>query len=315
MLLIDPSMSARHIIALQKPQNAGSSLRTNRGIRIVAIGITRLWQLSGHSVVADWFCVVGSYIIVTRRSHRLSAFQIRIIQFLDAVTGNSVNAPLGNGVTHPWTGFSCRNDAQATRLGIPFISSHSPQRSHWDCKRWAAHEPIGAAYWSWRPKQSVASKVAQAHYFLTLKSVDFFWTWIQIKILVKTWFSLLGECMSWKLQWEFILFGPNSLLSRHWWWGWRFAFPSPPMWTSTPSPRKTLLTFCLLMSDDFWVLLCFPSDRSVLAPSRNCAETTAMAGKSRALRRKSKTPQKNARNLKWTLLSLAFYNTPSFGQF
>ena len=39
----------------------------------------------------------------------------------------------------------------------------------------------------------------------------------------------------------------------------------------------TLLTFSLLIREDFWVFLPFLSDRTVFTPSDKCAEDTAVA--------------------------------------
>ena len=43
--------------------------------------------------------------------------------------------------------------------------------------------------------------------------------------------------------------------------------------------KAALLTFSLLISEDFWVFLPFLSDRSVFVASDECAESTATAGK------------------------------------
>ena len=41
----------------------------------------------------------------------------------------------------------------------------------------------------------------------------------------------------------------------------------------------TLLIFSLLVSEDFWVLLSFLSDRSAKIPCNKCAENTGIAGR------------------------------------
>ena len=50
----------------------------------------------------------------------------------------------------------------------------------------------------------------------------------------------------------------------------------------------TLLTFSLLISEDFWVFLSFLSDRSAFVPSDKCAENTPIAGK------REKNPEKSS---------------------
>ena len=40
-----------------------------------------------------------------------------------------------------------------------------------------------------------------------------------------------------------------------------------------------LLSFSLLISEDFWIFLSFLSDRNVFMPSDKCAENTAIVGK------------------------------------
>ena len=90
------------------------------------------------------------------------------------------------------------------------------------------------------------------------------------------------------------------------WWPWTHMTP-PIAWpiTHDPTHRMThcgthqnpidrdiwkwpLLTFSLLVSEDFWVVLSLLSDRNIfVAPSDNCAENTAIARKERTTQKSS----------------------------